>query len=136
VVSSSKEPTPAGFYTESWTPPQPIGAPRKSAIPQQNPARILERSLSVPQKADDEERAVIAVANQQRAGRNADRRRRHVAEAVGDRGLTALVLYQTETMRDHLLSAAESGLGLTPYRVAVELGIWSWQTRSVGTRSR
>jgi hypothetical protein len=113
---------------------QPIGAPRKSLIAQQNPARVLERNRPVPQRADDEERAEIKAANEQRASRNADRRRRHVAEAVGERGLTALVLYQTEEMRNHLLGAAERSLGLAPYPVVAEPGMWSWRTPELTVR--
>ncbi len=107
---------------------------RRSSIKQQNPTHLLQRNLPVRKDSTDDQRAGIAILNETIDAGNADQRRPHVATAVGERGLTAVVLYQSDAMRNHLVNAAESSLGLAPYRADTGPAVWSWQTPELTVR--
>jgi hypothetical protein len=113
---------------------KPVDALRRTEITPQNPMRVLERNLPVPREAEADERAAIAAVNQQKDLRNAEQRRARVALAVGVRGLTALLLYQTKAMRDQLVAAAEDSLGLSPHRVEAGPSTWSWRAPDLVVR--
>ena len=109
------------------------GELRRSVLPSR-PRRTLEKRKPVRKDAQAEERAGIEAANQQAAQRNADRRRRHLAEAVGERGMTAYVLYQTEHMVRNLIAAAEASLNLAGYRLKTGPATWSWHAPELTVR--
>jgi hypothetical protein len=104
-----------------------IGAFGRSGIRRQMPFNVLEDTLSVKKTATEEEKAGIARRNTEILVRNAAERRRRVAQAVGAGGLTAVLLYQTDAMRDLLIAAAEENLGLAGHCVAPGPELWAWE---------
>lgn len=113
---------------------QPTGELRRSSIKQQNPDRILERNTPVRKDATAPEREETEATNTETDARNADTRRTWVADAIGDRSLTVLALYQSDAVRDHLINAAEHSLGLTARRRETGPSVWSWHTPEFDVR--
>ncbi|GGR67384.1 hypothetical protein GCM10010252_01380 [Streptomyces aureoverticillatus] len=103
-----------------------VSTSRRSGIRRQTPHNVLESTASVPKKATDEDKARIDRENAERQARNAARRRPLLARAVGPAGLTAVLLHQTDTMRDHLVAAAEENLGLAQHRTVGGPDLWQW----------
>ncbi|MDT8916079.1 pPIWI_RE module domain-containing protein [Amycolatopsis sp. PS_44_ISF1] len=101
---------------------------QRSGIKKQNPRRTLEANASVPKEATELKLAEVAAHNVGITGRNADKRRTLTAAAVGESGLTAVMLYQTDAMRTHLINAIETNLGLSTHRTHAGPEHWSWQS--------
>lgn len=106
---------------------RPIGKYQRASITQRNPQPVLERKVSIRKDATHEEREQAEKTNDERAARNAAIHQSRLATAVRDGCLTALMLYQSDTMRDHLIHAAEQHLGLTAHREATGPDLWSWR---------
>lgn len=113
---------------------QPIGKLRRSSVKQQSPSRILERNTPLRKDASEAEREATEATNAEIAARNGDTRRASVGDALGGRSLTVLALYQSDAMRDHLISAAEHSLRLAAHRHETGPSVWSWQTPEIEVR--
>ncbi|RFS81575.1 DUF3893 domain-containing protein [Actinomadura spongiicola] len=92
----------------------------------------LEKRRSIPKKELPEEKlAAILAENEAISGRNALRRRKHLAEAIDGLPFVAVVLYQTEGMRNRIIQAAERGLDLVSHRVEDGPETWTWRTEEI-----
>lgn len=89
----------------------------------------LEDRKPIPTKeVPAEELAAIHAENDARDGRNAQRRRQNLAEALNGAPLNVAVLHQADNTRDRIIRAAEANLGLTEYRITQGPRKWAWKT--------
>jgi pPIWI_RE module N-terminal domain/RNaseH domain of pPIWI_RE/MID domain of pPIWI_RE len=100
---------------------------RRSRLQPQVPHKLLQDNASVKKDATAEEAAEVALRNTEIAKENAAKRRELVAAAVGQGGLNAVLLNQSDIMRDHLIQAAETSLGLAEHRKQAGPHVWSWE---------
>lgn len=113
---------------------RPIGPLRRTGSPRRKPPMVMEARKPVGKDPSEEKLAGIKAANTEIDVRNATKRRSLVAAAVGADGLDALVLWQTDAVRDRLVAAAEESLGLWEHRVQSGPGVWSWETPELAVR--
>ncbi|MFD7652859.1 pPIWI_RE module domain-containing protein [Actinosynnema sp. NPDC059797] len=98
----------------------------KSSLPQV-PHRLLQDKAPMKKNATVGEAAVTEAHNAVIAEENAEELRRLVAAAVGSAGLNAVLLKQSDVMRDHLVQAAEANLGLAGHRTRTGPDVWVWE---------
>ena len=126
--------------------PEFVPAPPLTRSPiKQNPVRILTPKVSVPKPSDKDATEPDKLATEQKIADahatnaaieldNAVLRREYTARALDGRDLTAVLLYQSEHMRQHLITAAEANLGLADYRQECGPEVWSWETPDLRVR--
>jgi hypothetical protein len=118
---------------------QPLGELTRSGRKPVAPRRVLTPPEPMPKKDPTPDKVAKAeAANAVIDAANAERRRERLACAVGgDRVFSCHLLYQTDTVRDALVSAAERNLGLDEYRVAGSAAdTWVWRAPEVEVRLR
>lgn len=104
------------------------------------PDRVTKKLPSLPRKKDgrepDPEQVARIVERRGEDSRsNATLRRELLARAIGGRPLVCHMLYQTDAVRDELVSAAERNLDLRSYRVdAGSDDVRVWDTPEVSVR--
>lgn len=114
---------------------RPIGDMRRSAIAPRTPPKTLRSRVPTPTKDPAPGKvAEAAVRNTEIALRNAVERRSRVGAVVGDSGLSAHLLYQTDQMRGQLIRAAADSLGLAGSEVTAGPDTWIWQTSELTVR--
>ena len=109
---------------------------KRSSISKRNPIPSLGNPKSVTNKATDEDKRRIEEENRRIAAQNGDLRRVRTAAALeGDdsrkKTLSAVLFYQNEVMRSHLIHAIEKHLNLTSRRQETGPDVWSWSTREL-----
>jgi hypothetical protein len=101
------------------------------------PRKQLKKLPSIPKnmaEKEPEERAVILDQRELNAAHNAQVLRARLAEAIEGEDLTAVVLHQNDTIRDQVIAAAETGLGLTGHRREQGPDTWVWETEELTVR--
>lgn len=121
------------WAAEALTPEFIFASPLHRSEIKQNPARALEKNVPISKDATDPERAQAHLDNAAVSRRNAEKRR-VLAAATNDNLVTAVLLHQTSTMRQHVLAAVESSLGLAEYRRATGPELWSWEAPELSVR--
>ncbi|KIH97641.1 hypothetical protein LP52_18235 [Streptomonospora alba] len=111
----------------------------KSTVSGRNPTAALESKKSIRKDAAPEERQRINEENQRIAARNGAVYRKRAAVALAanipsKKSLSALLLFQTTVMRDHLIQAAENHLGLALYRQQSGPNEWVWHAPELEVR--
>lgn len=84
--------------------------------------------------AIEEENALTAARNSETLADNGGRRRALVAQALGPLGLTVQLAFQSDMMRDALLSAIEVSLDLAPWRDEAGPLTWTWHAPDLSVR--
>ena len=107
---------------------------RRSEIQQRVPYRLLQRHRPIPKEPKPGQLEHLTALNEQIADSNAAVRRTYLAATAGEPGLTVFILHQSRLMRDHLIGAAETSLGLSPYRARTGPDIWSWDAPEFSLR--
>jgi hypothetical protein len=101
------------------------------------PKKQLKTLPSVPRNKEEKDPADLAVILEKRelnATHNAQILRARLAEALEGEDFTAVVLHQNDTIRDQLIAAAESGLGLAGHRRAQGPDTWVWEAEELTVR--
>ncbi|MBQ0928626.1 pPIWI_RE module domain-containing protein [Saccharopolyspora endophytica] len=127
--------------------PEFVPAPplTRSPIKQRNPSNLLTSKVPVPkpsrnnatdpEKLETEQKIAAAQAqNDIIELDNAVLRRQYTARALDGGDLTAVLLYQSEHMRDQLITAAEANLGLADYREESGPEVWTWASPDLRVR--
>ncbi|MFI2543306.1 pPIWI_RE module domain-containing protein [Streptomyces rochei] len=102
-----------------------------------SPKKQLKTLPSVPKNKEEKDPADLAAILEQRelnAAHNAQIVRTRLAEALEGEDLTAVVLHQNDAIRDQMIDAAESGLGLAGYRSAQGPDTWVWEAEELTVR--
>ncbi len=101
------------------------------------PKKQLRKLPSIPKnmaEKDPEERAVILEQRELNAAHNAQLLRERLAETLEGEDLTAVVLFQNDAIRDRMIAAAETELGLAGYRQVQGPETWVWQAEHLTVR--
>ncbi|MFJ9114621.1 pPIWI_RE module domain-containing protein [Streptomyces sp. NPDC102394] len=101
------------------------------------PKKQLKKLPSIPknmEEKDPEERAVILDQRELNAAHNAQVLRTRLAEALEGEDLTAVVLHQNDAIRDQMIAAAETGLGLAGHRREQGPDTWVWEAEELTVR--
>ncbi|WP_020699876.1 pPIWI_RE module domain-containing protein [Streptomyces sp. AA0539] len=125
-------------WAEQAIAPQFVSVPKleRSAYARP-PKKHLKKLPSIPKnmaEKEPEERAVILDQRELNAAHNAQVLRARLAEAIEGEDLTAVVLHQNDTIRDQMIAAAETGLGLTGHRREQGPDTWMWETEELTVR--
>ncbi|MCT7351842.1 DUF3962 domain-containing protein [Streptomyces sp. 15-116A] len=100
------------------------------------PRKQLKKLPSIPTKKEKtpEELAAIHDKRDRYSAYNAQVLRERLAEALEGEDLTALVLYQSDIMRDRIIAAAEAQLGLAGLRREEAPDTWIWESEELTLR--
>lgn len=101
------------------------------------PRKQLKKLPSIPknmEEKDPEDIAVIMGKRELNAVHNAQVLRARLAEALEGDDLTTVVFYQNDAIRDQLIAAAETGLGLAEHRRAQGPHTWVWEAEELTVR--
>ncbi len=99
------------------------------------PKKQLKKLPSIPKKEQTpEDLAAILDRRELFSAHNAQVLRARLAEALEGEGLTTLVLYQSDIMRDQIVAASEAGLGLAGLRREEAADTWVWESEELTVR--
>ncbi|AZM78025.1 DUF3893 domain-containing protein [Streptomyces sp. KPB2] len=125
-------------WAEQAIAPEFVPVPRlKRSAYTRPPGKQLKKLPSVPknkEKKDPEELAAIMEERELNAAHNAKVLRARLAEALEGEDLTAVVLHQNDVIRDQMIRAAESSLGLAAHRRAQGPETWVWEAEELTVR--
>ncbi|MFG3093597.1 pPIWI_RE module domain-containing protein [Streptomyces sp. NPDC048202] len=125
-------------WAEQAIAPEFVPVPKLERSPYTRPPRKqLKKLPSIPrnrEEKDPEDVARILDERELNTAHNTQVLRTRLAEALGGEDLTAVVLHQSDTIRDQLVAAAETGLGLAGHRRAGGPRTWVWETDELTVR--
>jgi hypothetical protein len=101
------------------------------------PQKQLKKLPPVPrnmEEKDPEERAAILDQRELSAAHNAQLLRARLAEALEGEDFTAVMLHQSDTIRDQMIAVAETGLGLAGHRREQGPDTWVWEAEELTVR--
>ncbi|MFJ8198276.1 pPIWI_RE module domain-containing protein [Streptomyces sp. NPDC096152] len=101
------------------------------------PKKQLKKLPSIPKNMEEkapEERAVILDQRELNTAHNAQVLRARLAKALEGEDLTAVVLHQSDAIRDQMIAAAETGLGLAGHRREQGPDTWVWEAEELTIR--
>ncbi|MFC5724463.1 pPIWI_RE module domain-containing protein [Streptomyces gamaensis] len=98
------------------------------------PKRHLVKLPSIPKAASPEKLAAILAESARTEAENARVRREALAPALDGSDLVCVVLHQTDDIRDRIVAAAETGLGLGEPRHEEGSDTWVWETEELTVR--
>ncbi len=101
------------------------------------PMKQLRKLPSIPKDMEEkepEERAVIIDRRELNAAHNAQVLRARLSEALEGEDLVAVVLHQDDVIRDRMIEAAETGLGLSGHRREQGPDTWVWEAAELTVR--
>ncbi|GAA0917264.1 pPIWI_RE module domain-containing protein [Streptomyces thermoalcalitolerans] len=125
-------------WAEQALAPEFVPVPKLERSPYaRRPKKQLKELPSLPKhadKKDPEELAALLDKREVAAAHNARTMRVRLAEALGGEDLTVAVLHQSDIIRDQMIAAAETGLGLAEHRCAQGPDTWVWSTEELTVR--
>ncbi|WP_435253143.1 pPIWI_RE module domain-containing protein [Streptomyces tendae] len=125
-------------WAEQAIAPEFVPVPRlKRSAYTRPPRKQLKKLPSVPKNKEEKDPAELAAILEERelnAAHNARVLRARLAEALEGGEFNVVVLHQSDVIRDQLVTAAESGLGLAAHRRAQGPDAWVWETEELTVR--
>jgi hypothetical protein len=90
--------------------------------------------IQTKKQLSSEELAIRLDKRERHSAHNTQVLRVRLAEALEGEDLSAVVLYQNDTIRDQLIAAAEKGLGLSGHRCLKGPDTWVWEAEELTVR--